>query len=268
MEFSFHTCGLEWLTMEEAINELADVGYSACGPITGPGSHLDPTAITDSQKTAYKNLAKDRDIAFAILNPWGVGGFAAGVPSGETERFYRQSLDLAADMDAAGIRFLPGTVAAGENAGWRAMIQVLKPLCHHAEQVGVDLLIHNHENHLVDTANGFALLRHHVGSERLQINLDCGNLAILLDDPCRAIQDFKDNLRHVRFKGMHGYYPFSQQCVPGSPGDIVDWKAVLQTLVKVDYSGYVELVPYAWFPPDFHKTGFAWAANLAAEMGA
>lgn len=268
MRFSFHTCGLEWFSFEEAINELADIGYAACGPILGPDCHLDPDTITDSQKTAYKNLARDRNLAFSILNPWKISGFAAGVAEGQTERFFHQALDLAADLGAAGVKFLPGGFATGENAGWRAMIQVLKPLCHHAEKVGVDLLMHNHENQLIDTANGFALLRHHTGSDRLQINLDGANLAILMDDPCRAIRDFRDHLRHVRVKGMHSYYPFAQQCVPGAPGDIVDWEAVLRTLEEVGYAGYVELVAYPWFPPDFPRQALAWAADLAARVEA
>ncbi len=266
MKLSFHTCGLEWVSFEEAINELADIGYAACGPITGPDCHLDPDDLTDSRKAFYKNLARERNIAFSILNPWRVGGFVDGVQSGETERFYRQILDLAADLGASGVKFLPCTFSDGEREGWRLMIQVLKPLCRHAEEVGIDLLMHNHENHLIDTANGFALLRHHLDSERLQVNLDCANLAILMDDPCRAIVDFKDHLRHVRIKGMFRYYPYSQQCVPGEPGDIVDWDSVFRTLKAVDYTGFVELVPYQGFPPDFPRSGFSWASSLDSKI--
>ena len=267
MKLSFHTCGLEWFSFEEAIGELADIGYDACGPIVCSGGHLDPDAITDSQKTAFKNLARDRGIAFAILNPWKVGGFAAGGESGETERFYRQALDLAADLGAAGVKFLPGSFPSGENAGWRVMIRVLRILCHHAEEVGVDLLMHNHENQLIDTANGFSLLRHHVGSPRLNINLDVGNLAMLMDDPSAAIRDFREELRHVRVKGIHDHYPYAQQCEPGAGGDIVDWRSVLATLKEVEYGGYVELVAYPWFAPDFHRTGYTWARQLGEGVG-
>jgi sugar phosphate isomerase/epimerase len=267
MRISFHTCGLEWFSLEEAIRELADIGYAAFGPILAAGGHLDPDTITDSQKTEYRDLARECNIAFSILNPWKIGGFAAGADSGETERFFHQALDLAADLGAFGVKFLPGSLPSGENNGWRAMIEVLKPLCHHAEQVGVDLLIHNHENQLIDTANGFALLRHHIGSDRLQVNLDVANMAILMDDPCRAIRDFRDNLRCVRVKGMYGYYPFAQQCEPGIPGDIVDWEAVFLALKEVGYEGDVELVTYPWFSPGFPRSGYAWAMELAERLG-
>ena len=267
MRFSFHTCGLEWIPFEEVIAELAETGYSACGPIVGPDCHLDPETLSDSQKNAYRSLARDRGVDFAILNPWKVGGFAAGVEKGETERFYMQALDLAADMGAAGVKFLPGGFSGGEAAGWRAMVQVLRPLCHHADRVGVNLLMHNHENHLIDTANGFELLRHHVGSERLRINLDCANLAILMDDPAAAIRKFRADLRYIRFKGMNNYYPFAQQCEPGAPGDIVDWRGVMGALKEVGYGGYVELVTYPWFPADFYRKTFAWAQALATEVG-
>ena len=267
MKVSFHTCGLEWFSLEEAINEMADIGYAAFGPILATGGHLDPETITDSQKTACRNLARDRNIALSILNPWKIGGVAAGVESGHTASFYRKALDLAADLGASGVKFMAGRFVAGENEGWKVMIKALKPLCHHAEQVGVDLLIHNHENQLIDTANGFALLRHHIGSDRLQVNLDVSNMAILMDDPCRAIRDFKDNLRYIRIKGMSNYYPFAQQCEPGAAGDIVDWEAVFGALKEVGYTGYVELVTYPWFSPDFHKSGYAWATEMVEKVG-
>ena len=267
MKISFHTCGLEWFSLEEAILELAEIGYTSFGPILAPGGHLDPDTLTDSQVTAYKELAKECNIAISILNPWKISGFSAGVASGETERYFHRALDLAADLGAFGVKFLPGSFPAGETNGWRVMIKVLKPLCHHAEQVGVDLLMHNHENQLIDTANGFALLRHHVGSDRLQVNLDVSNMAILMDDPCRAIRDFRDNLHYIRVKGMNHYYPFAQQCEPGAAGDIVDWEAVFLALKEVGYAGDVELVTYPWFSPGFHRSGYAWAKKLAEEVG-
>ena len=160
MKFSFHTCGLERVTFEEAIEELADIGYAACGPIVGPGCHLDPGTVADSQIASFKNLAGECGIAFSILNPWKTGGFAAGVERGETEAFYRSALDLAADLGASGVKFLPG-----------------------------------------------------------------------------------------------------------SPGDIVDWMAVMKALDETGYAGWVELVHYPWFPPDFHRQVFSWATELASKTG-
>ena len=46
------------------------------GPCTGPGTHLDPDAATDSDKQDLKKLAADAGNAFSILNPCKVGGFA------------------------------------------------------------------------------------------------------------------------------------------------------------------------------------------------
>ena len=168
MKLSFHTCGLEWWSLEDAINELADIGYDACGPILAPGGHVDPDKITRSEIESYKRLAADRNLAISTLNPWKIGGFATKVESGETERFFRRALDLAAEFGAGSVKFLAGSHPDGEMDGWKAMVKVCKRLCHHAEQVGVDLLMQNHENQLIDTSNCFALLRHHVGSERLQ----------------------------------------------------------------------------------------------------
>ncbi len=267
MKLSFHTCGLEWWSLEDAINELADIGYDACGPILAPGGHVDPDKITSSEIERYKQLAADRNLAISTLNPWKIGGFATKVESGETERFFRRALDLAAEFGAGSVKFLAGSHPDGEMDGWKAMVKVCKRLCHHAEQVGVDLLMQNHENQLIDTSNCFALLRHHVGSERLQATLDVSNMAILMEDPCRAIHDHADSIRYVRIKGMLLHYPYATQCAPGAPGDIVDWKAVFTALKEVGYTGYIEPVTYPWFPPDFHRTNYEWCREMAAEVG-
>ena len=70
MKLSSHTCGLEWWVLDEAIAELAEIGYNGVGPCTGPGTHFDPDAATDSDKQNLKKLAADAGNAFSILNPW------------------------------------------------------------------------------------------------------------------------------------------------------------------------------------------------------
>ena len=49
---------------------LAEIGYDGVGPCTGPGTHFDPDAATDSDKQNLKKLAADAGNAFSILNPW------------------------------------------------------------------------------------------------------------------------------------------------------------------------------------------------------
>ena len=267
MKLSFHSCGLEWYPLDEAISELAEIGYDGVGPCTGPGTHLDPEAATDEELKNLKKLAAESGIEFSILNPWKVSSFIAGIASGETEAFYCKAIDLAVKVGAAAVKFLPGACAEGEAAGWAAMIDVVRKLCHHAEKTGVDLLMHNHENHLIDTANGFELLRRQVGSERLRINVDCANLEMLLDDPCLAIRDHSDHVCHIRVKGIIGHYPIDHPAPAGSPGDIVDWEGVFRTLKEIGYDSWVEIVTYPSFPPDYHRTAYDWARELAAKTG-
>lgn len=85
-------------------------------------------------------------------------------------------------------------------------------------------------------------------------------------DPGKVITEFNGPIRHVRMKGMKNYYPFAMQCPPGIPGDVVDWERVLSTLKMVGYSGFIELVPYPWFPVDFPERALEWAMNLAAKV--
>ena len=66
------------------------VALGGCGSLP---DHLDPDAATDSDKQDLKKLAADAGNAFSIVNPWKVGGFAAGIKSGETEAFYNKAID-------------------------------------------------------------------------------------------------------------------------------------------------------------------------------
>ena len=45
-------------------------------------------------------------------------------------------------MGASGVKFLPGGFTGGEAVGWKAMIDVLRKLCHGTAKAGVDLLMH------------------------------------------------------------------------------------------------------------------------------
>ena len=61
--------------------------------------------------------------------------------------------------------------------------------------------------------------------------------------------------------------PFPRQAPAGTPGDIVDWEAVFLTLKEIDFDGYVEMVTYQWFPPDYHRSAYVWARELGEKTG-
>ena len=39
------------------------------------------------------------------------------------------------------------------------------------------------------------------------------------------------------------------------------------SLAETGFAGFVEIVAYPWFPPDYHRTAYAWARDLAARTG-
>ena len=267
LKFSFHMCGLEWWSFEEAVSHLAELGYDACGPIVGPGNHIDLETITDNRLAEMRRVIDDSGLAVALLNPWKVGGFTQMAVEGTAVSFYCKTLDVAAELGCPSVRFLTGSVSQGDRAGWVASINALREICHHGERVGVAMAMHNHENQMLDTVDKLKLMSSWMGSPALKVNLDPANFQCLGIDASWALRELRDDLAQIRLKGRIGQYPYTWEHFPGTPEDIVDWSRFFSTMKNLAYDGYAELVHYRYFPTDYPATALAWAKSMASEAG-
>lgn len=245
MKLCYHTGGLDYLPFETVVHELADAGYDGVGPATGPGKHLDPTP-GKYDAGAIKDLVARNGLEISLLNPWGVpGGLAPHVKRGDGVTFYKQCIDCAADLGVPLVKFLSGATGS-DSEGWRILIPALRELCPYAEQKGVSLVMHHHEDQILDTPEKYLLMEMWVQSPALTCLVDVCNMHLLNWDVPYSITKLGARIVHVRFKGIIGRYPHAHFIVPGDPGDETDLATPLAALREIGYDRYVDPVTFPW----------------------
>jgi sugar phosphate isomerase/epimerase len=261
MKLCYHTGAMDYLPLEQVVGELAAAGYDGFGPATGPGQHCDPFAVDIGR---LKDLAARHNMEIPLLNPWGIPGLAAHLQRGDGIAFYRRCIDTAAALGVPLVKFLSGATGS-DSEGWRILIPALRELCTYAEQKGVTLVMHHHEDQILDTPQKLLLMEMWVQSPNLKCLVDICNMHLLNWDIPHSIALLGERIVHVRFKGIIGRYPHSHFVVPGAPGDETDLAPAMAALQAIGYDRYVDPVTFSWMPRD-HAT--AMYDNVARRLAA
>jgi sugar phosphate isomerase/epimerase len=264
VKLCYHTGGLDYLPFADVVAELATAGYDGVGPATGPGCHLDPSSIGSARRV--REIAERHGLDIPLLNPWGVPGLASHVQRGDGISFYKQCIDCAATMGVPFVKFLSGATGS-DSEGWRILIPALRELCAYAEQMGVALVMHHHEDQILDTPEKLLLMEMWVESPALRCLVDICNMHLLNWDIPYAIRLLGERIVHVRFKGIIGRYPHSHFVVPGSPGDETDLAPALAALTETGYDRFIDPVTFPWMPRDHATAMYDNVARRLAECG-
>ncbi len=261
MKLCYHTGGLQYLPFEAVVAELAAAGYDGVGPAVGVGQHVDPAT---ADPAAIRDLVARHGLEIPILNPWGVPGLAPHVKRGDGIAFYKQCIDLAVALDVPYVKFLSGETGS-DSEGWRILIPALRELCVYAEAQGIGLVMHHHEDQILDTPEKLLLMEMWVQSPALKCLVDVCNMHLLNWDVPYTIKKLGNRIVHVRFKGIIGRYPHSHFIVPGDPGDETDLAPAITALQEIGYDRYIDPVTFPWMPRD-HAT--AMYDNVARRLAA
>jgi sugar phosphate isomerase/epimerase len=164
------------------------------------------------------------------------------------------------------VKFLSGATGS-DSEGWRILISALRELCPYAEQMGVGLVMHHHEDQILDTPEKLLLMEMWVESPALKCLVDICNMHLLNWDIPYSIKLLGERIVHVRFKGIIGRYPHSHFVVPGSPGDETDLAPAMAALTAIGYDRYVDPVTFPWMPRDHATAMYGNVARRLAECG-
>ncbi len=130
-----------------------------------------------------------------------------------------------------------------EGAAWSIVVDAFSKIVEVAERNDVVVTVEAVFGMLVHDYYTMRELLDHFDSENLAVNLDPSHLVLYGNDPAWAVSRLGSRIKHVHVKdavgraGMLGedfVFPFLGE---GS----VDWRAFLNALKKVDYSGYLSL---------------------------
>ena len=198
---SYHAGGMKDIPLQEVITILADVGYDAIEMMCGPEAHIPSGEVTDGLLKEVKTMVADSGLLkVSVINPFtgkGLYQLASENQQGAIDH-YALLQDVAVALGAGGVNFLTGYGSEkGDAFAWRLLVDVLKPICRRAEELGITMNIHNHEATTIDASSKVTLLIEHVGSDALRSLNDITNFYHLGEDIAVVTEKLDRSLRTV-----------------------------------------------------------------------
>jgi sugar phosphate isomerase/epimerase len=251
LRFGYNTNGFAHHRLEDALDVLAEVGYSSVA-LTLDHHALNPFAADYSdQSRRVKELLRRHQLRSVIetgsrflLDPRRKHQptLLSADGAGRERRldFLRRAVDLAADLGADAVSFWSGRADGPEadEALWARLVEGCRALCRHAEARGVRLAFEPEPGMFVDTMPRFAELFARVGHPLFGLTLDVGHLYVSGEVPVAPhVARWREVLWNVHLedmvRGVHDHRMFGE-------GD-VDFDEALEALRAAGYSGGVHV---------------------------
>ena len=163
---SYHAGGMKDLPLKQVVGILAEVGYDAVEMMCGPEAHIPSGRVNSALLKEIRTMTEDYGLKVSVINPFtgkGLYHLALEDKQNATDH-YALLQDVAVALGARGVNFLTGYGGdKGDAFAWRLLVDVLKPICRRAEELGITMHIHNHEATTIDTSSKVTLLIEHVG---------------------------------------------------------------------------------------------------------
>lgn len=267
---SYHAGGMKDLPLQEILTILSDVGYDAVEMMCGPEAHIPSGEVTDNLLKDIKKLITDHGLKVAVINPFtGKGLYHLALEDKQKAiDHYALLQDMAVALDASGVNFLTGYGGdKGDAFAWKLLVDVLKPICRRAEELGVTMNIHNHEATTIDSSSKVTLLIKHVESNSLKLLNDITNFYHMGEDIAEVTESLGPITAHCHVKGVTGMYPYSKFLIPGEEGDELDFRTFASTLGKVGYDKYISVETFPQMRIEKAEIAYNMMANTLDELG-
>lgn len=266
---SFHTGGLVDRPLAWVLEHLGSIGYDAAEIVCGPEAHIRTGEPLAPQLAESKRLLADSGLRVAAINPYTLPAMVnlAKEDRARAIAFWTLLMDLAGELDAATVNFLPGWLPDGDAVAWKLLIEVLQELTQRATQRGVNLAIHNHESQIIDSPDKALRLIEAVGSPHLKVLCDITNFFILGADIRQAVQRVGPYIVHCHEKGVRGKYPFAEFLVPGEEGDEFDFDTFARALGELGYTGCISVEGFKWQREDKAHIAYAMMSARLRALG-
>ncbi len=267
---SYHAGGMKDLPLQKVIKILSDVGYDAIEMMCGPDAHIPSAEITDSLLNNVKTMTTDHGLKVSVINPFtGKGLYHLALEDKQKAiDHYALLQDVAVALDACGVNFLTGYGGdKGDAFAWKLLVDVLKPICSRAEQLGITMNIHNHEATTIDSSPKVTHLIELVGSKALRVLNDITNFYHLGEDIAEVTERLGPLTTHCHVKGVTGMYPYSTFLIPGEEGDELDFRTFAESLGKVGYDKYISVETFPQMRIEKAQIAYDMMAGTLNELG-
>lgn len=267
---SYHAGGMKDLPLKQVVGILAEVGYDAIEMMCGPEAHIPSGRVNSALLKEIRTMTEAHGLKVSVINPFtgkGLYHLALEDKQNATDH-YALLQDVAVALGARGVNFLTGYGGdKGDAFAWRLLVDVLKPLCRRAEELGITMNIHNHEATTIDASSKVTLLIEHVGSDALKALNDITNFYHLGEDIAAVTEKLGPLTAHCHVKGVTGMYPYSTFLIPGEEGDELDFRTFAETLGKVGYANYISVETFPHMRMEKARIAYEMMAGTLKELG-
>ena len=267
---SYHAGGMKDLPLKQVVGILAEVGYDAIEMMCGPEAHIPSGRVNSALLKEIRTMTEAHGLKVSVINPFtgkGLYHLALEDKQNATDH-YALLQDVAVALGARGVNFLTGYGGdKGDAFAWRLLVDVLKPICRRAEELGITMHIHNHEATTIDASSKVTLLIEHVGSDALKALNDITNFYHLGEDIAAVTEKLGPLTAHCHVKGVTGMYPYSTFLIPGEEGDELDFRTFAETLGKVGYANYISVETFPHMRMEKARIAYEMMAGTLQELG-
>lgn len=270
-QLAFSTNAFKKNTLAEAIDAIADIGYTGV-ELMADLHHAHPATFDAAQRHAVKKQLAARKLAVSNVNAFTL--FADGDtyhPTWiENDAALRQKridhtiacIGLTAEFGAKTISLQPGGPLIGSTISRHEASQRfadgLNRALPAAKERNVILAVEPEPGLLIETAQEYLDFKNQFFRDEplVRMNCDIGHLFCVGDDPAEVIRAHPDQIAHVHLEDI-GKNRVHQHLTPGK--GVIDFEKIFAALDEIKYTGWVtvELYPY--------ETTAAGVAKLAWE---
>ena len=219
--------------LETALRGIADAGFQ----------HVELTSVTDYTEHVMpeRMTTKDREALAAKLKDYGLVPMSISGHSDLTSRngveIFKRRIEFARQIGAPIVNTGPGEVESSE--GREAFFNNIHEIAEYAARAGITVALETHGD-LMGTGSASAEIIRQIGSPRIRINYDTGNVIFYGGvRPEEDLQAALPYLGHVHLKDKRGgrkVWDFP----PLGLGEI-DFATIFKTLAEAEYAGPISV---------------------------
>lgn len=271
MKFAFSTNAYRNYSIEDAIDSIHSVGYSAI-ELMCDIPHAFPPLTAIKIESINKKL-RENNMEISNLNGFmlcAIGDFhhPSWIEQNQKERQKRiehtkNCIDLASILNVKTVSTEPGgpTEKMSEKEALDIFEEGINQVLPLAEKNNVKLLIEPEPDLLIENSAQFLNFISRFKTKSLGINFDIGHFFCVNENPSIVIKELKDYVGHIHLEDI-SQSKIHKHLIPGTGS--IDFKSIFNTLSEINYKGYVtvELYPYLENPEDAAKTALSYLQSL------
>ena len=271
MKFAFSTNAYRNHSIEDAIDSIHSVGYSAI-ELMCDIPHAFPPLTTIKIESIKKKLRKN-NMEISNLNGFmlcALGDFHHPSWIEKNKEFRQQRIEhtkncinLARTLNVKTVSTEPGgpIEKLSEKEALDIFEEGINQVLPLAEKNNVQILIEPEPGLLIENSSQFLNFISRFKTKNLGLNFDIGHFFCVNENPSIVMKELKDYIAHIHLEDI-SKSKIHEHLIPGTGS--INFESILEAIYEINYKGYVtvELYPYLENPEQAAKAALSYLQSI------